>query len=76
MKSRKPVALETIPVSRSPGQYLLQSMVDAVLDDMMARIINTMLNTGCLNRYTVIKQAAADTNAIKMVRSIFLRSRS
>ena len=76
MKSRKPVALETIPVSRSPGQYLLQSMVDAVLDDMMARIINTMLNTGCLNRYTGIKQAAADTNAIKMVRSIFLRSRS
>ena len=76
MQSKKPVALETIPVSRKPGQYLLQSMVAAQLDAKIASTIKTIFNTGCFKKQTIKKEPAETENEIKMVKSIFRLRRS
>ena len=59
-------------MSRKLGQYRLQSMLAAQLDDIIASVRNAIFKNEFFIKYKSRKNTVADTNARKIVKSIFL----
>ena len=75
-KSRNPVALETIPVSRRPGQYLLQSIEAAQFEERIAKMSMAIFNAGVLNKNVRAKNNVELEKLIKTVRFMLCPSLS
>ena len=71
IKVRKPVAVETTPVSRRDGQYILQRMVAAEFERRTAKTINITFNIGWFTRKTAKNETQEPRYVIKRVRYIF-----
>ena len=67
MKSKNPVALDTIPVSRSPGQYLTQIIEAAAFPPIMAITRNAMFKNGAFVTKRRAKKMTETQNITKTV---------